>query len=117
VIAHVVLFEPKSGLAEADREHFLEVLRSAFSGIPSVRRSVVGQRVLIGAGYEAVMGDMPYSYYSSVEFDDTNGLKEYLAHPLHVELGRLFWQFCDRTLILDADCFWLNAKELNDQLS
>lgn len=115
MIAHVVLFEPKPGLTEADREHFLDVLRSAFSSIPSVIRSAVGERIRIGANYESMMGDMPYSYYSCVEFDEVSGLRSYLDHPLHAELGRLFWQHCERTLILDVDCFWLNAKKVDDQ--
>lgn len=117
MIAHVVLFEPKATISEADREIFLDAMKVAFKEIPTVLRSMVAQRKLIGAGYEAKVGDQTYSYVSVVEFENIEGLKSYLEHELHTRLGQLFWQYCDRTLILDADCFWPDAKEINDRSS
>jgi hypothetical protein len=117
MIAHVVLFEPKATITEADRETFLDAMKMAFKDIPSVRRSLVARRRLIGAGYEAKLGDTTYSYVSVVEFDDLDGLKSYLEHALHQRLGQLFWQYCDRTLIVDADSFWLDAKEIDNRRS
>jgi len=114
MIAHVVLFEPKATITDAERDAFLDAMKAAFREIPSVCRSLVAKRRLIGAGYEAKIGDQTYSYVSSVEFTDINGLKEYLDHPLHHRLGQLFWQCCDRTLIVDADVFWLDAKEVDN---
>jgi len=117
MIAHVVLFEPKATITEADRENFLDAMRTAFKEIPTVTRSMVARRLLIGAGYEAKLGDTTYSYVSVVEFDGVTGLKEYLEHPLHQRLGQLFWQYCDRTTIVDADCFWLDAKKIDNRPS
>lgn len=111
MIAHVVLFEPKSGTSAADRDAFLDVMRVAFSEIETVKRSFVGVRQKVGAAYESIVGESPYSYTSIVEFDDLDGLKFYLNHPLHLKVGQLFWQHCERTLILDADCFWVNDKK------
>ena len=115
MIAHVVLFEPKATTTGAGRDAFLDAMKVAFSQIPSVARSMVGRRQLIGAGYESRIGDQTYSYVSVVEFDDIGGLKSYLEHPLHERLGQLFWENCDRTLIVDADCFWLDAKKIGDR--
>jgi len=117
MIAHVVLFEPKATITEADREIFLDAMRIAFKEIPTVTRSMVAERQLIGAGYEAKLGDHTYSYVSMVEFEDVQALKAYLDHPLHQRLGQLFWQYCDRTTIIDAQSFWLNTKETNDRCS
>ena len=117
MIAHVVLFEPKAGTTVADRDGFIELMRVTFSEIPSVRRSFIGLRKTIGASYEALMGDKTYSYATVVEFDDVAGLTEYLQHPLHVKVGQLFWQHCERTAIVDVDCFWVNDKKFNNQVS
>jgi hypothetical protein len=117
MIAHVVLFEPKATITETDRETFLEAMKLAFREIPTVLRSMVAERQLIGAGYEEKLGDQTYSYVSVVEFEDLPGLKAYLEHELHTRLGQLFWQYCDRTLIVDASCFWLDAKKINNSSS
>lgn len=115
MIAHVVLFEPKETTSNRDRELFLEAMKVAFGQIPSVVRSMAGRRQLIGAGYESKVGDQTYSYVSVVEFDDLDGLKSYLEHPLHQRLGQLFWENCDRTMIVDADCFWVDTKKLDNR--
>lgn len=117
MIAHVVLFEPKTSTTVADRDAFLDLMRVAVSEIETVRRSFIGLRQTIGVGYESKVGDTTYSYASVVEFDDVNGLKSYLDHPLHVKIGQLFWQHCERTLIIDADCFWVNDKKLSNNVS
>ncbi len=114
MIAHVVLFEPKSGATVAERDMFLNVIHVAVSEIATVRRSFVGLRQKVGAAYEQTIGDSAYSYASVVEFDDVAGLKVYLEHPLHVKVGQLFWQYCERTMILDVDCFWVNDKKFTN---
>lgn len=115
MITHVVLFEPKATITEADRDTFLDAMKVAFKEIPTVSRSLVARRQLIGAGYEAKMGDQTYSYLSVVEFEELEGLKSYLNHPLHGRLGQLFWQYCERTMIIDAENFWLYDKKINNR--
>ena len=111
MIAHIVLFEPKASVTPEAREAFLDAMKVAFAEIPTVTRSLVGETKKIGASYEAKLGDKTYSYASVVEFEDMSGLMAYLEHPLHERLGHLFWENCARTMILDVDCFWLNAKK------
>ena len=90
MIVHVVLFEPRAGLAQADRARLLEDLRSASAAIPSVRRFRVGRRVQHGLpGYEPAM-ERDYRYAAVVEFDDRAGLETYLRHPAHEAIGRHF---------------------------
>jgi hypothetical protein len=115
MIAHVVLFEPKATVTDHDRETFLDAMKTAFKEIPTVTRSMVAKRELIGAGYESKIGDKTYSYVCVAEFADADGLRAYLEHPLHQRLGQLFWQYCDRTLIVDAASFWLDAKEISNR--
>jgi len=114
MIAHVVLFEPKSTTTVEERDAFLDLMRVATSEIDTVRRSFVGLRQAVGVSYESKMGDKTYSYASVVEFEDLDGLKVYLEHPLHVKVGQLFWQHCERTMIVDVDCFWVNDKKINN---
>jgi len=110
--AHVVLFEPKSSTTAADRDTFIDVMRTTFEQIETVRRSFVGLRQKLGVSYEDKIGDKAYSYAAVVEFDNLEGLRTYLDHPLHAKLGHLFWHYCDRTMILDVDCFWVNDKKI-----
>lgn len=117
MIAHIVLFEPKATTTDEAREAFLDAMKLAFSEIPSVSRAMVAKRISIGAGYESKIGDKTYSYASVVEFSDLEGLRNYLEHPLHQRVGQLFWENCDRTIIIDSECFWLNTKEINNSRS
>jgi len=114
MIAHVVLFEPKTSATVTERDAFVELLRATFSEISTVQRSFIGLRQKVGVSYEIILGDTTYSYASVVEFDDIEGLKIYLDHPLHVKVGQLFWQHCERTMIVDVDCFWVNDKKFNN---
>lgn len=117
MIAHVVLFEPKETISDSDRDAFLETMKTAFQEIPTVTRSMVAKRTIIGAGYESKIGEQTYSYVCVAEFEGVEELRSYLNHPLHQRLGQLFWQNCDRTLIVDASSFWLNTKEINNSRS
>lgn len=112
MIAHVVLFEPKSSTTMAERDAFIELLRVTFSDVSTVQRSFIGLKQKIGVSYESKLGDTTYSYASVVEFEDVEGLRTYLEHPLHVKVGQLFWQHCERTMIVDVDCFWVNDKKI-----
>ena len=111
MIAHIVLFEPKATTTDEDRHVFVAALEAAVGGIETVNRSFVGSTVKIGARYEAMIGDMAYSYAAVLEFTDVAGLRAYLEHPLHEGISQLFWKNCQRTLIHDVDCFWLNDKK------
>lgn len=48
------------------------------------------------------MGDMTYEYAAILEFNDIAGLKAYLGDPRHHQLGRVFWEFCERTIVSEV---------------
>lgn len=102
MIAHLVLYELRPDLADADRTRFLEALEHAIENIPTVRGVRFGRRHLIGAGYEAI-ATPAFSFFALFEFENIAGLKAYLDHPAHVALGQLFWSCCLRTLVFDYE--------------
>jgi hypothetical protein len=102
MILHAVLFRPKPGLTESDREAMFVALRAAASGIPTVRRFEIGARTIHGAAYEALMTqDFPFAAF--IEFDDIPGLQAYLLHPQHQRLGELFYALQEAALAYDYD--------------
>lgn len=103
MIAHVVLFSPKPDLSIDDRRTLLEALVTASREIPSIRRFRVGKRVKHGLpGYEQMMRD-EYEFAAIVEFDDVEGLKNYLTHASHATIGRHFTSSAARSLAYDYE--------------
>ena len=103
MIAHVVLFSPRSNLAEDAWRSLLDALRETTAGVPAVRRFRVGRRIMHGVpGYEQAMLES-YEYAAIVEFDDLDGLKAYLAHPAHAALGAHFTKSAARGLAYDYE--------------
>jgi hypothetical protein len=89
VIAHVILFRPKAGLADQSREQLFEAMRAAHAGIPSISRFVAGRRFTTGRPYDALTRDFPF--FALVEFADRAAFDAYLTHPLHEALGAQFY--------------------------
>ena len=89
MLVHLVLLKPRLDLTPSNRRAFVDAFERAVREIPSVRGVRVGRRVIHGAGYERAMPDTA-DFMALIEFDDLVGLRSYLAHPAHKELGRLF---------------------------
>jgi hypothetical protein len=90
MIAHVVLFRPKAGLADADRVRVIDALRDGHARITQIRRFRVGTRMLAGKAYDALSRDFPY--FVMLEFDTRDDLEAYLTHPAHDALSLSFHQ-------------------------
>lgn len=103
MIAHIVLFRPKSGVTSEQRRSFAQALAAVGRDIGEIKRAFVGRAVDLAVGYQQQLGETTYPYAAVIEFDDTSGLVAYLNHPTHAELGRLFWEFCDATTIVDVE--------------
>jgi len=102
MVLHVVLFRPRRDITDADRQAMFEAIEAAARGIPEVRMFHVGRRITHGAAYERlVTEDFPYA--ALVGFDDLDGLKAYLAHPKHEQLGALFYRLQEAALAFDYD--------------
>ena len=101
MISHVVLFRPKSSLTDGERTMLIETLRQAVEGISSIRRAVIGKRVLLGRpGYETQMAEH-YEYSAILDFDSEADLRAYLDHPAHDELGKRLFMSAEAVLAYD----------------
>jgi len=116
VISHIVLFNPKDGLTADQYLLFAQQLRLTMSSVPSVRRATVGKTVAVDSGQTRSFGDTAYLFSAVVEFEGIPGLIEYLKHPLHQELGRLFWEYCAGTVVLEVECVDGKTSALVDLL-
>jgi hypothetical protein len=95
VVVHIVLFRPRPDLAAHERRALADAFSHALGNIPVIRRARVGRRITHGRGYEQLMR-VDYEYAAVLEFDDEAGLKAYLEHPAHEQLGeRFFTAFAD----------------------
>ena len=101
MISHVVLFRPKAGLSQADRDGLLAAFRTAVTEIPTVRGVRAGRRVTHGAGYEQTAPNLEILIV--IDFNDLDGLQAYLRHPAHAELGARFNQALDSALVYDFE--------------
>lgn len=111
MIAHIVFFEPKENVTPDQKRSFGQLLVSLASSIDSIKRAYIGRSVRLDPGYDRHFGDKTYSFAAVLEFDDEAGLLEYLKHPKHEELGRLFWLWCDSTAIMEVE-----TRDLKDDL-
>ena len=102
MFAHVVLFRPRADLGPADTSRLVDEFTHRVAGIPGVRRTRVGQRVLIGAAYEQ-LPQPDLTYVAILEFDDRAGLQAYLTAPAHDEIGRRFWEISEEQLVYDFE--------------
>jgi hypothetical protein len=101
VIAHIILFAPRSDLSPAQREEVLSAFSRATTAAPTVRNVRIGRRILHGLpGYEQLMRT-DFEYAAIVEFDDVAGLEEYLRHPAHAAAGRHFAESAAAALAYD----------------
>ena len=102
MIAHVVFFKPRADLSTEARQQLAATFDTALRQIPSIRRARVGRRIRHGRGYEALM-TVDYPYAAVLEFDDAAGLKAYLEHPAHQQLGAKFFEMFEQALVYDFD--------------
>ena len=100
MIAHIVLFKPRADLPADAKQRLADAFAAALREIPSIRRARVGRRVTHGRGYEALMS-VDYQFAVVLEFDDEAGLKAYLEHPAHQQLGTQFFEAFEQALIYD----------------
>lgn len=101
MIAHVVLFRPKASLSADERAVLIDALRNAVTGIPTIRRTTIGKRILLNrAGYETLMREH-FEYSAILEFDSEADLRAYLDHPAHARLGQLLFTSADAVLAYD----------------
>lgn len=62
------------------------------------------------------MGHEAYEFAACLEFESAKELSAYLNHPLHQELGRLFWECCAKTTISEVELVNLDSESAIDTL-
>ena len=103
MIAHVVLFEPKSTVSAGAKRDFLDEIRSVARNIPSIGRALIGRTTSLAIVPANSIGQQTYEYSAIFEFVTEGDLQAYLTHPSHDRLRALFWEYCQATLIADMD--------------
>ena len=103
MIVHVILYKPKTDMADSTRQEILEGLATAATAIPSIQRLRVGRRVKHGrGGYEQAMRT-DFEYAVLAEFADVDGLLAYLSHPAHGAIGGHFTSSSSEALAYDYE--------------
>jgi hypothetical protein len=102
MILHVVLFRPKPGLGKDQRQGLAKAFASAIDNISVIKRARIGRRRTHGRPYEQLMRE-DYTHAAVLEFEDLAGLRAYLEHPAHTELGSRFFDCFERALMYDFD--------------
>ena len=101
MISHVVLFRPRATLTTGERTALIDSLKAAVTGIPYIKRTTVGKRMLLNRpGYETQMNEH-FEYSAILEFDSEADLRSYLDHRAHISLGRLLFTTADAVLAYD----------------
>lgn len=103
MIQHIVLFTPRAALSSDERVAFAKSTLAALRRSETICRFTVGRRIEIDAGYDRSPGDKSYDYAAVLEFNDRDGLIQYLNSPDHTELGRLFWLACESTVVVEVE--------------
>ena len=116
MIAHVVLFRPKPDVDEARLRRFIAMMASASEQIPGIERARVGRSINIDPGYSRSMGESTYPYMAILEFTSREALVAYLRHPRHGELGAMFWELCDSTVVSEVELRDFGNHELAEFL-
>jgi hypothetical protein len=102
LIAHIVLFRPRADLSAQDAAALVDAFERALNEIPFIRRARVGKRITIGRDYERLMS-IDYEYAAVLEFDDVAGLKGYLEHGAHDDVGSRFFDSIEAALVYDFE--------------
>ncbi len=108
MVSHLVLLKPREDLDDQGRERLVSAFERAIREIPTIRGAHVGRRIALGVPYE---GRMPESvaYIVTLEFDDEGGLREYLNHPAHAELGARFSDSLATAMVFDFEAVDLTS--------
>lgn len=102
MITHVVLLRPKADLPAERRQELIDSLRTALQAIPAIASARVGRRVLVGRAYEQLM-TTDYEYVAMLDFENLDGLRQYLDHPAHASLAAAFFATVQDALMYDFD--------------
>lgn len=102
MIYHMLLLKEPDGLTAEARRELIRAFQHAIREIPTVRQVHLTRRIRVDTEYEGLMPEIA-DYAIMIEFDNVTGLKTYLNHPAHEDLGRRFAESVQAPLILDFE--------------
>jgi hypothetical protein len=102
MMLHVILFRPKPDLGKEARRGLAAAFADAIDEIGSIKKARLGRRRTHGRPYEQLMRE-DYTHIALLEFEDLAGLKTYLEHPAHAELGSRFFECFEQALMYDFE--------------
>lgn len=117
MISHIVLFNAKKNVSPDDRRSFAIQVRDVCRAISVVRSATVGRAISVDPGYARSFGDKTYEFTAILDFATRSDLIAYLQHPLHHELGRLFWVYCESTIVVEVEARDAKSDEIVDLLA
>lgn len=100
MVAHLVLFTPRSDLSPAQRSAFVDTLEQALANIPLMTRARIGRRLNTGRQYDR-QNPHQFPYAAILEFETEDDLRAYLDHPAHEALGEQFYIASEHALAVD----------------
>ena len=103
MIAHIVLFTPKPEVTTDAVRSFAQAVLDVCGSVPSIQRAMIGKAISVDPGYTRAMGHSTYKYAAVLEFAHSAALIDYLKHPDHAKLGRLFWDVCESTSVVEVE--------------
>lgn len=102
MIAHIVLFRPRTSLTDDERRVLVDALTHAMKNIPFIRRAHIGRRTILGRQYDS-MNTQQFPFAAILEFESETDLRAYLDHPAHENLGEQFYFTSDGALAFDYE--------------
>ena len=114
MVVHVVFFTPKADVDNDGLRLFAQSIQETLRQIPGVERALVGKAIHVAPEYARSMGETTYDYAAILEFTDNQRLTEYLNHPAHRLLGRLFWDYCGAAVVMEAEMWDVLRSKLPD---
>ena len=103
MITHLVLFKPQQAIGPEQSAQILERLQRGIAQCPTVRACRIGRRVRHGLpGYEQEMRE-DYQFVLALDFDDLAGVRAYLEHPAHDQIGGFFTSAASASLAYDYE--------------
>ena len=102
MVAHVVLFRPKTTLTSDERRAFVTALEHALTNIPLIKQARVGRRLTLGRQYDE-MNAFEFPFAAILEFASVDDLQAYLEHPAHEMLGAQFYLTSEAAMVYDFE--------------
>ncbi|EXB75674.1 hypothetical protein L484_026152 [Morus notabilis] len=95
VLKHVLLAKFKEGVSEEEIEKLIKGYANLVNLIEPMKAFQWGKDVSIENLHQG------FTHIFESTFESTEGLAEYVAHPVHVEFANLFLSHLDKVIVVD----------------